>query len=194
MRIPYTYLIGWSNSNMFYYGVRYARGCSPNDLWDTYFTSSKHVKAFRKKHGEPDIIQIRKTFDCKEKAILWEGKVLQKLDVASRKDFLNHRNVMATFTDKRRKFKDLPLKTQESRRLHSSINLKRRWDLGLVNTVKPEDTSNYKKAALKRWANDEFRNIQKSRKWMHLNNKSKMILPEMFDEYLSLGWNFGRGG
>lgn len=29
----YTYLIGWSSHNKFYYGVRYAKGSNPNELW-----------------------------------------------------------------------------------------------------------------------------------------------------------------
>ena len=60
--IPYTYLIGWSKLNKYYYGVRYAKNCHPSDLWTKYFTSSKYVKQFREENGEPDIIEIRKTF------------------------------------------------------------------------------------------------------------------------------------
>ena len=58
----YTYRIKWSKNNISYYGVRYAKNCHPNDLWVTYFTSSKFVKIQREKCGEPDTIQIRKTF------------------------------------------------------------------------------------------------------------------------------------
>ena len=66
----YTYLIGWSKLNKWYYGVRYANKIiAENDLWVKYFTSSRHVKNFRKIHGEPDIIKIRKKFNKKEKAI-----------------------------------------------------------------------------------------------------------------------------
>jgi hypothetical protein len=54
---PYTYLIGWSSTNKFYYGVRYAKKCNPSELFISYFTSSKHVKSYMKKHGNPDIIQ-----------------------------------------------------------------------------------------------------------------------------------------
>lgn len=89
MTIPFTYLIGWSKLNTFYYGVRFAAGCSPSDLWIRYFTSSKHVKAFRKEHGEPDIIVIRKTFTNHTDARLYEGKVLRRMHVRSRADFLN---------------------------------------------------------------------------------------------------------
>jgi hypothetical protein len=70
--LPYTYIIGWSQHDTWYYGVRYSVTASPNDLWKTYFTSSKHVKNFRKQYGEPDVVRVRRTFDSKEKAIMWE--------------------------------------------------------------------------------------------------------------------------
>lgn len=82
-RIPYTYLIGWSSHNKWYYGVRFGKNCHPNDLWKTYFSSSKHVKKFREVNGEPDIIEIRKTFNDIKKARLWEEKILKKLDVTN---------------------------------------------------------------------------------------------------------------
>ncbi len=86
---PYTYLIGWTVQHKFYYGVRYAKNCSPKDLWSKYFTSSKEVAAMKTAHGDPDIIQIRKVFLTKEHARLWENKVLRRLKVVSREDFLN---------------------------------------------------------------------------------------------------------
>ena len=58
---PYTYLLGWSEHNTWYYGVRYAKGCHPSDIWKKYFTSSKHVKNFVKMHGDPDVIEDRKS-------------------------------------------------------------------------------------------------------------------------------------
>lgn len=87
--VPFTYLIGWSKTNTFYYGVRYASGIGPESLWETYFTSSNYVKRYRQEHGEPDIIQIRKTFKTKRLAVLWEHKVLRRLRVLKRDDFLN---------------------------------------------------------------------------------------------------------
>ena len=65
---PYTYLIGWSDLNTYYYGVRFAKRCKPADLWNPYKTSSKHVKKFIELHGDPDIIQVRRVFDSAEKA------------------------------------------------------------------------------------------------------------------------------
>ena len=93
---PYTYLIGWTHHNKWYYGVRYARNCNSQDLWKTYFTSSNYVKKFRKEYGEPDVIQIRKIFDNKHRAFLWEQKVLRRLNVPFNIKMLN-KNIGGSF-------------------------------------------------------------------------------------------------
>lgn len=89
MSTPYTYLIGWSSENIYYYGAKYGKDADPFMLWKNYFTSSKIVKNYRKKYGEPDIIQIRKEFDCSDRCRLWEHKVLRRMGVKERRDFLN---------------------------------------------------------------------------------------------------------
>ena len=86
---PYTYLIGWSAHNKWYYGVRYAKGCHPSDLWVKYFTSSDKVKEFRQIYGEPDVIQIRKTFTTHDKARHHEGVVLRRLRVLNEEKWIN---------------------------------------------------------------------------------------------------------
>lgn len=85
----YTYLIGWSTFGKFYYGVRFAKGCSPDELWVSYFTSSKHVKRFAKLNGPPDIIQIRKTFDSVDAARAFESKVLKRIRRINKSKWLN---------------------------------------------------------------------------------------------------------
>lgn len=87
--IPYTYLIGWPDLNKWYYGVRYAKNCNPSDLWVSYKTSSKIVHEFVFTHGDPSIIQIRKTHLSVNAAQLWENRVLKKLKVASSSKWLN---------------------------------------------------------------------------------------------------------
>lgn len=87
--MPYTYLIGWSKHNLWYYGVRYAQGCHPDDLWARYFTSSSKVKTLRKNLGEPDVLEVRREFDCKEKALKWEEKVLTRMRVLTDEKWLN---------------------------------------------------------------------------------------------------------
>lgn len=89
MSTPYTYLIGWPSLNTWYYGCRYAINCDPNDLWNPYKTSSKHVKQFIKEHGEPEVIQIRKIFTDKKLAILWEHRVLRRLNAIRKNNWLN---------------------------------------------------------------------------------------------------------
>ena len=91
--IPFTYLIGWSQYNKFYYGRRTAKNCQPENLWSSYFTSSKYVKEFREEFGEPDVIQIRKTFPNNPKACaIWESKVLKRIDAQHNQKFLNKKN------------------------------------------------------------------------------------------------------
>lgn len=92
MTTPFTYLIGWPELNTYYYGSRYRAGCHPSDLWTKYFTSGKKVWAFRELHGDPTLIQIRRTFKTKDQAVDWEHKVLKRLDAARRPDFLNGTN------------------------------------------------------------------------------------------------------
>lgn len=87
--IPFTYLIGWSALNTYYYGVRYARGCSPSELWVSYFTSSKRVKAFRMANGEPDVVQVRRVFSEVEQARKCEHRVLRRMRVKTDDRFLN---------------------------------------------------------------------------------------------------------
>jgi len=94
--MAYTYLIGWSKHNKFYYGARWAKDCDPVDLWKTYFTSSMYVKEYRTQFGEPDIIQIRKTFTDVAKCRVYEHTVLRRLKVLSNDKWLN-KNVNGQF-------------------------------------------------------------------------------------------------
>ena len=87
--MAYTYLIGWSKQQKYYYGVRFAKNCTPSELWVKYFTSSSYVKKFREQYGEPDILQIRKTFTDTKKAKIWEDTVLRRLDVRKHNHWLN---------------------------------------------------------------------------------------------------------
>ena len=97
---PYCYLIGWSKLNKYYYGVRHAKefyciydsGCHPDDLLTSYPTSSKKVKFYREQYGEPDVVKIRKTFNNANSAILWESKVLRRMDAMHKDKWLNDSN------------------------------------------------------------------------------------------------------
>jgi len=94
---PYTYLIGWSHLNKWYYGVRtankhlclYESGCHPDEFWKTYFTSSPSVEDYLEIYGNPDVVQIRKTFKTRDEALIWESKVLKRLNVRENDTWLN---------------------------------------------------------------------------------------------------------
>lgn len=91
--IPYTYLIGWKDLDRWYYGVEYGNSthkvANPQNLWTVYFTSSKIVKNMVSKYGNPDVIQVRKTFPDKESAVKWEKKVLSRMHVAGSPRWIN---------------------------------------------------------------------------------------------------------
>ena len=70
-------------------GVRFARGCHPDDLWTKYFTSSKVVQEYREKHGEPDVVEVRQTFNDRKKACEWEVNVLRKMNAVKDQRWLN---------------------------------------------------------------------------------------------------------
>lgn len=85
----FVYLIGWSNFDRWYIGSKYAKDAHPSQLWTTYFTSSKTVRKYRKKHGDPDVIMVLKTFSDPVEALKHESKLLIRLNTVASKRFLN---------------------------------------------------------------------------------------------------------
>lgn len=173
---PYTYLIGWSKHNLFYYGVRYAKKCSPDELWVKYKTSSAYVKDIYTQYGEPDIIQVRKVFTNAHEAMKWEHKVLRRLKVISKDFWINKTDnkAMDYITSKRstlpgrlaalkvttgKTYSDIhgdekaaqlrAMRAESSKKIWLDDSLKKRM------SKKPDDTSAYKRAADRRWADPE---------------------------------------
>ncbi len=147
---PYTYLVGWSKHNMWYYGVRYGSSCHPDDFWVSYFTSSVYVSNARKKYGEPDVLQIRKIFDNPSKARLWEDKVLCRLGVVQKEKFLNRSNNAKNFYNKGgHKLPERTLehceKLSKAMKGKSSMSLTEKKKRSLMYTG--EGNPNYKKIA-----------------------------------------------
>ena len=110
--IPFTYLIKHIPTDKYYYGVRFKKNCNPNDLWTKYFTSSKKVKSLIKKYSkESFVFEIRKIFKTSQQAINWEHKVLKRLKVIYRDDFLNlsdNKSINPKFLSKINKGKNNP--------------------------------------------------------------------------------------
>jgi hypothetical protein len=92
---PYTYLIGWTKHDKWYYGAEYGKLhkiANPINLWTTYFTSSPEVEKFREEFGEPDVIKIRRVFKTSEETVAWESKLLYRIKAAENSKWLNRRN------------------------------------------------------------------------------------------------------
>ena len=89
---PFTYLIGWSKNNIWYYGAKYGAGSNPNVLWNPYKTSSVKVADYINIFGEPDIIEVRRCFKTAEETLDWEHKLLKRINAKNNPNFLNKSN------------------------------------------------------------------------------------------------------
>jgi hypothetical protein len=87
--IPYVYVVKNKTTGLKYLGVRYAKGCHPDDLWVTYFTSSSLIKKLIDTYGKNDfyVKVIHKYPSCPETAILREAKYFPY--IKQREDYLN---------------------------------------------------------------------------------------------------------
>jgi hypothetical protein len=90
--IPYVYTIGWIKLNKYYIGVKHAKGCHPNKLfngeYNGYYTSSKVVNEFMI-NGMPDYIEIEEYPNDPEGAIEREYELLLEVNAASNGVYLN---------------------------------------------------------------------------------------------------------
>ena len=90
---PFTYVVKFKPTGQIYYGSRTKQGCQPTDLWTSYYTSSKVVRQLIEQHGKDAFeVEIRKTFSTKEQALLWEHRVLRRVDAARNPLYLNKNN------------------------------------------------------------------------------------------------------
>lgn len=93
MSIPFSYYLYHIPTKKHYYGIRHGKKSDPKKLWVTYFSSSKVVKQMIDEYGVDSFkVEVRKIFSCSEKAVLWEHKVLRRIDAAGRDDWINRHN------------------------------------------------------------------------------------------------------
>ncbi len=183
MNTPYTYLIGWSNLKMYYFGVRYAKYCHPEDLWISYFTSSKYVKEFTKIHGNPNIIKIIKTFKTKHEAIDSEQKFLIKNKADVNKYFLNKH------VNNGKRFKNYDNISNETK-LKISTSLKKYFS-NIENITKHrEKMKNKPPVSLK--TKEKLKTIRNNLIWISNYKQDKMIHSNESEFYLKNGWIKGR--
>jgi hypothetical protein len=87
--IPYVYIIKNKTTGLKYIGMRYAKGCNPNDLLVTYFTSSKLVHKLLLLYGVNDFTKrILHQFPGDAKKAVDAEKSYFPL-IRNRKDYLN---------------------------------------------------------------------------------------------------------
>lgn len=90
----FTYLIVNKLTGRWYYGVRYAKGCSPSDMLRTYFTSSKEVNDDIAKLGVHNFsVSIRRTFDDVDAAKLWESTFLKRIKLPRTDSYNKHHSL-----------------------------------------------------------------------------------------------------
>lgn len=90
---PYTYLVTHLATGKRYYGVRTAKGCTPVELGVTYFTSSRILKSLILLEGcDAFTFEVRKIFQSPLDALVWEHKVLRRIDAAISPMWFNRHN------------------------------------------------------------------------------------------------------
>lgn len=95
MSSPYTYYLYHKPTNKSYYGAQWGKNVSPNNFWVTYFTSSKIVKNLIDEYGTNSFeFKIRKIFDTPEKAMIWEQKVIRRMNMVNNDNWLNQAQVI----------------------------------------------------------------------------------------------------
>lgn len=165
--IPYTYYLFHLPTQQHYYGVSFAtRGkkrAHPSKLWVTYFSSSRKVWALIKKYGlESFKVEIRRTFTTQKNAIDWEAKVLSRLNVKFRSDWLNdsqnrgkfiwvteHSEITKAKMRAKRALQIMPPKPKEERARISETN-RQTW-LNTPEHIKEERRRKQSEAAKRRY-------------------------------------------
>jgi len=210
MHQPFTYLIKHIPSGKVYYGLRYAKKCHPSDLWTTYFTSSTDVEKLIKKDGKDAFLfEVRKTFSDRSKAIEWEKKVLRRMKVIGRNDFIN-RNIPGSsmFAHSEESKEKMRKPKPAGFGLHNKGNKYACKTKGIPKTKEhAENISKGKKgkAPFKgedhprygtKKSDEELLKISaamKKKKWMNNGVNCAFVEPNEFENYIARGYTMGRG-
>lgn len=207
--MSYTYLVINKITGMFYYGARYSEKSSTDDLWSTYFTSSKLVKREIDKYGKDSFgYEVRKTFDSVEQCLNWEYKVLRRLNAKEREDCYNLTNGGSVFNSSKSMKVRNPMNSQES--VKKMVETKRNLRLnGNHRTTAPTekgrkllsakisgDNNPMKNPEIKKRMVDKKRlnnNTTANTKWIYNPSLKirKRIKEELLKNYLSDGWILG---
>jgi hypothetical protein len=210
MHQPFTYLIKHIPTGKVYYGLRYAKKCHPSDLWTKYFTSSYDVEKLIEKDGKDAFLfEVRKTFNDAGQAIEWEKRVLRRMKVIQRSDFIN-RNIPGSSMfshseetkEKLRKPKPAGFGDKLKGNKHATVTK------GVPKTKEhAENIAKGKKGKApfkgkdhprygKKKSDEELLKMSismKKKKWMNNGINCAFVEPNDIETYLSRGYNMGRG-
>jgi hypothetical protein len=148
--LPFTYVLTFKPTGQRYYGVRYAKNAHPSQLWTTYFTSSKAIKTLIKDHGvEAFDVLVRRTFKSKESAVLWESKVLRRLDASHSSKWINRINGDANFASISKWSEEAKIKLSNSRKgIKFSKEHRNNLSKSHIGYKQSEETKNKRSQAL----------------------------------------------
>ena len=136
---PYCYLIGWTKYDLWYYGCQYSQSktkpANPNNLWSSYFTSSKLVATARTLYGEPDVIRIsKKQFTSELETRVHEEKFLTKVNARRSNRWLNLTNGDAKCpSNKGRVFSDEHKEKLRQAKLGKKLSVEHRAKIGAAS-------------------------------------------------------------
>lgn len=163
-RIPYTYVITNLITGKRYYGARYAKGCSPVDLWSTYFTSSRLIHNLISQHGIHQWkVEIRKVFESVTECVSWEHRVLRRLGIPCNPFWYNQAVTGEKFC------LQSPITDQHRHKL--SLHHKKRWN-------NPAYRTKMKQIMETRWSTDHSRikhSQQIKDKWLNAEWKARIL-------------------
>ncbi len=172
---PFTYCITFLPTRQRYYGSRYANNkkvvAHPDQLWITYFTSSKTISDLIKEHGVDSFtFEIRKTFKTRAETVSWESKFLTKIGAAQSSEWLNIHNGGTTFyADDETYHKIKSIKKRNGTEPNSLIVIQKQLDTkiknGTMNNSSPESIQKSKDTKIRNGTTNSItpESIQKSK-------------------------------
>lgn len=203
--MSYTYLAINKVTGKFYYGAKYSTGCSENDLWSTYFTSSKSVKKDVELFGKENFhVEVRKKFNSVEDCLRWEYKVLRRMKAKERPDCYNLTNGGSVFDTSKRMIMNNPMHEKSSvEKMVKSKQILRDQNLH-KSTANKEETKKLTSERMK--TNNPMTRLESLKKmvetrkvkgdgctgttWMAnpFTRKRKRVRKELVDKMIESGW------
>jgi hypothetical protein len=215
MHQPYTYLIKHKPTGKMYYGLRYAKRCHPSDLWESYFTSSKDLEKMLAEDGKDAFVfEVRRTFTDARKAIEWEKKVLRRMKVIKRDDFIN-RNIPGSSMFAHSEETKTKMRKPKPEGFGEKMKGKARPDISEKLKGVPKTKEHAENISKGKKGKDPFKGkdhprygkkklpnevekmkqtkLSQKRKWMNNGINSAFVDQNDIDKYLESGYILGRG-